>query len=169
MKSILTIFSVLIILNIISAQKGDFTMEVSNDTVLEGNYFILKYRIMNVEGKFEAPDFSDFQIVGGPMSNSMFSMVNGKTSRESSYTYLLKPIGKGTLTIPKARLIIGDESLYTGEIKIVSKENPEGIKIKPELKDEKNPIFIDHDIMNDEMRKRDKNEEIRKKFNIRKL
>jgi hypothetical protein len=155
------------VLNLISAQTGEFTIEVSNDTVLEGNYIIVKYNIKNVEGKFEAPDFDGFEIIGGPMSNSMFSMVNGKTTRESSYTYYLKPIKKGRLTIPEARLLIGDESLFTDSISIVTIENPEGIIIRPERKDDNSSIFIDHN--DDKIIMEKQQEEKRKKFNIRKL
>ena len=153
----------------IFAQEASFTMEVSNDTVLSGNYFIVKYKISNIEGEFTAPDFSDFELTGGPMSNSMFTMVNGKTSRESSYTYYLRPIKNGKSTIGKAKLIIGDEILYTDEIDIMILDNPENIRVQPRLKDDGSTFFIDSGNSMFEAVPEDKEAQKRKKLNIRKL
>ena len=60
MKTVAFIFGFMFIILSGHAQKSEFRIEVSNDTVLEGNYIIVKYTIKNIEGNFVAPDFKDF-------------------------------------------------------------------------------------------------------------
>lgn len=153
----------------ITAQEASFTLEVSNDTVLSGNYFIVKYKISNIKGEYIAPEFSEFEIVGGPMSNSMFSMVNGKTTQESSYTYYLRPIKTGISTLEKAKLIIGEQILYTEETDILTLENPENIIEKPVLKESENEFFFNSEesLYNSFPEKVESDK--KKKLNIRKL
>lgn len=169
MRKIILIIILFFYASGIFAQEASFTMEVSNDTVLIGNYLIVNYKISNIKGDFEAPDFSDFEIAGGPMSNSMYSMVNGKTTHESSYTYYLKPIKTGISILEKARLNIGDQVLYTEKTEILTLENPEGIIEKPKLKDSENDFFFNSEESFYESPKVKKEEEMKKKLNIRKL
>jgi hypothetical protein len=169
MKKIVLLFIFIILTSWIFAQEAAFKMEVSNDTVLMGNYFIVKYKISNIKGNFEAPDFSDFEIVGGPMSNSMYSMVNGKTTHESSYTYYLKPLKTGVSRLEKARLNIGDQVLYTESTNIIALENPEKIIENPKLEDSENDFFFNSEESIYDSSKVKKEDEKKKKLNIRKL
>jgi len=113
------------------SQTQSFKAIVSNDTVLLGNFIIVKFSIKNTKGDFKAPQFNDFDIISGPNSSSMFTMVNGSTTRESSYTYYLLPKMEGELFINPAYLSINDKSLETSIKKIVVLPNPEGKTIEP--------------------------------------
>lgn len=169
MRKIILAFLIIFFAGRFFAQEASFTFEVSNDTVLIGNYFIVKYKISNIEGEFEAPEFSDFELLAGPMSNSMYSMINGNTKTEIAYTYYLKPIKTGMSRIEKAKLNLGSETLFTDETAIMTLENPDNIKVKPQLHDEDKGFFIDsgNSLFEDIPQK--KEEDRRKKLNIRKL
>ncbi len=115
----------------LSAQESKFKIEVSADTLLAGNYFELKFTIEDMDGKFEAPDLSDFDIVGGPNTSSSFSMINGNVSQSSSYSYYLKPRDIGVYTIPPAFVLADSDTLATMPIDIYVIPNPDGIIQQP--------------------------------------
>ncbi|HEB61850.1 MAG TPA: hypothetical protein ENI82_01750 [Bacteroidetes bacterium] len=121
--------------SMIFAQQGEFKVEVSNDTVLAGNYMIIEFDIINTNGDFIAPDFNDFDIVSGPNTSSVFSMINGQTTQKSSYTYYLEPKHEGELYIEPAYLYMEGDTLETGPIKIMVLPNPDGKKIEPKMND----------------------------------
>jgi len=58
-------------LSAVDAQDVKFTVAVSTDSILIGNYFEVTFSIENGDAKnFEAPAFQDFSIVGGPNQSS---------------------------------------------------------------------------------------------------
>ncbi len=135
MKQTMILLMVFLWTAMVSAQEEKFEVEVSNDTVLAGNYLIVQYDIINTNGDFIAPQFNDFNIISGPNTSSMFSMVNGQTTQKSSYTYYLEPNHEGTLYIEPAYLYREQDTLETAPLEIIVLPNPEGKKIIPELKD----------------------------------
>lgn len=67
---------------------------------------------MNKDGdNFNPPDFSGFQVVGGPNTSVSNSWFNGKRSYKKTYSYFLAPKQKGTFTIKQATIEI-DEEIY---------------------------------------------------------
>ena len=151
------------------AQDLSFTMEISNDTVPEGNHFIVRYKLVNLKGEFTPPDFTDFQLIGGPMYQSMVSIVNGKTIQEYSYTYYLRPLKTGKLKLGKAKLDTDDDVKYTSESYIVSVENPDNIVISPTLRDDDNRFLFGFDEPLYRQPGNRKEEEKKTKMNIRRL
>jgi hypothetical protein len=114
------------------AQTPKFTVSVSSDTVLLGNYFELKYTIENASASgFEAPDLYQFNIVSGPNTSSSFSIVNGEMSQSASYSYYLQPAEIGVYTIKPAYLTSQDVALEAPPIDIIVVPNPEGIIQRP--------------------------------------
>ena len=125
------LYAVILCATAISAQESKFKIEVSADTLLAGNYFELKFTIEDMDGKFEAPDLSEFDIVGGPNTSSSFSMINGNVSQSSSYSYYLKPRDIGVYTIPPAFVLTESDTLATMPIHIYVAPNPDGIIQQP--------------------------------------
>jgi len=138
MKRILFALAMLLSLSSAFSQKQSFTLEVSSDTVLMDNYIIAKFSIINTDGDFEAPEFRDWDIVSGPNTSSMFSMVNGKTTKQSSYTYYLKPKKEGELLIEPAYLLSDTDTLETMPHSILSLPNPDGKIIEPKVQSNNN-------------------------------
>ena len=136
---VLIIFSVLF--TNLTAQEKSLTLELSNDTILLGNYTIAKFILSNTDGDFEAPEFNEFDIMSGPNTMSSFSMINGKSTQESSYTYYLKPQNEGEIFIAPAYLYTEDETLETLTTKVIVLPNPEGKVIEPKQKSQEQLNF----------------------------
>ena len=101
-------------------------MEISSDSVRLGNFISLKYSIENVRGKFIEPDFEGFQVISGPTMSSQYSLINGKETIRSSYSYHLLPLEEGEFMINSAILKTqeGEISLEPVIIKVLP--NPDG-------------------------------------------
>ena len=131
MKNLLFALGVLLSINTAFSQKEAFSVDISSDTVLMDNYIIAKFSIINTDGDFDAPAFKDWEIVSGPNTSSMFSMVNGKTTKQSNYTYYLKPKREGELIIEPAYLIRDTTTLETVPYTILALPNPDGKIVEP--------------------------------------
>jgi hypothetical protein len=76
--------------------------------------------IMNVDGdNFEQPAFEGFKIVAGPSQQISQSWVNGRSSFQKIYSYILQPNQKGTVTIRQAAIEFNGQVYKTSPIKIV--------------------------------------------------
>ncbi|HJY14169.1 MAG TPA: BatD family protein, partial [Flavobacterium sp.] len=76
--------------------------------------------IMNVDGdNFEQPSFDGFRIVAGPSQQISQSWVNGRSSFQKIYSYILQPAQKGTLTIKQAAIEFNGQKYKTTPQKIV--------------------------------------------------
>ncbi len=112
-------------------QAQSFATEVSTDTVLIGNYVEVKFVLVNIDGKFEAPSFDGMQIVGGPNHASSMSSINGDVRKQSSYSYFVEPLEEGEFFIDPVFIEAEDRTWESDPIKIVVLPNPEGIIQKP--------------------------------------
>lgn len=131
MNRIIVLLFFSIIFTNLNAQEKSFTIELSNDTVLIGNSTIVKFILHNTNGDFEAPEFKDFDILSGPNTMSSYTIINGKSTQESSYTYYLRPQKEGELFIDPAYLYSESDTLETFPTKIIVSPNPEGKVIEP--------------------------------------
>lgn len=131
MKRIFVLIVLIVAYVNLSAQDKSFALEISNDTVLLGNYTIAKFILSNINGDFEAPEFKEFDIVSGPNTMSSFKMINGTSTQESSYTYYLKPQNEGEIFIDPAYLYTENDTLETTPTKVIVFPNPEGKVIEP--------------------------------------
>jgi len=76
--------------------------------------------IMNVDGdNFEQPNFDGFKIVAGPSQQISQSWVNGRSSFQKIYSYILQPDRKGNVTIRQAAIEFNGQIYKTSPIKIV--------------------------------------------------
>ncbi|MBS7256251.1 BatD family protein [Flavobacterium branchiicola] len=76
--------------------------------------------IMNVDGdNFEQPSFDGFKIVAGPSQQISQSWVNGRSSFQKIYSYILQPNQKGSVNIKQAAIEFNGQIYKTAPIKIV--------------------------------------------------
>ena len=76
---------------------------------------------MNADGdNFVPPNFEScgFKVVGGPSQSVSQSWINGKSSFNKSYIYILLPTQKGALTLKQASIEINGQVYKTSPIKI---------------------------------------------------
>lgn len=132
MKAVLT--AALLFMGFASMQGQDvkFSVEVSNDTLLVGNYLELKYTIENgAANGFEPPKLNMHDVVGGPNTSTSMSIINGEMTQSASFAYYIKPDDIGAYTIPPAYLKDGENTFETPPIEIIVLPNPEGIVQRP--------------------------------------
>ena len=136
MKRFLILSGFLLILGGASAQdEAKFSVNVSGDSILFGNYFQVKFTLENAEGSnFEAPVFEGFNIVSGPNFSSNISIINGDVSRSVSYTYYLEPKDVGNFFLQPAAIQVGEQILETHPLEVMVVPNPDGIIQRPEEK-----------------------------------
>ena len=115
-----------------------FTVEVSTDSILMGNYFEVKFMLENANGQnFEAPDFDEhFNVVSGPNFSTSMSMLNGDITQSMTITYYLEPKDVGAWYILPASVEAGDKILETAPLEVLVVPNPDGIKQSPPRKRE---------------------------------
>ena len=134
MRSIflLTIF-LLTAFCVASAQENArFKVEISNDSILLGNYFEVRFNLENAEGKnFEAPPLDEFQVISGPNYSSSYSMINGQVSQAVTYSYHLAPKDIGNFYLQPATIQVGDKVLETEVLEILAAPNPDGFIQRP--------------------------------------
>jgi hypothetical protein len=115
----LFILSLLLLTNFAASQEsGRFYVELSQSELTLGEHFQISFHIENLDGRFEAPDFREFDILSGPNTSVSMSILNGKMSRNSVYTYILRPRQSGDIYIEAAGLYGEDLNLETEVIKI---------------------------------------------------
>lgn len=87
-----------------------------------GEQFNITFTLSEKASHFEWTPGDNFQLVWGPQTGSSTSitMVNGKTTRNSqyTYTYVLMPKVKGTFSLPAAHATVGGNDLYSSSPKI---------------------------------------------------
>lgn len=130
MKSLLILIS-LFIGSVSNAQDQVSSWEatVSTDSLLLGNHLKITFTLKNTAGgKFVAPNFNGFNIIGGPNQNTSMSFINGKMSQESSYSYILEPVEEGTYFVEPASIEINGEVVETSPIEVIVFPNPDGIR-----------------------------------------
>ncbi|MFC5047634.1 BatD family protein [Aquimarina hainanensis] len=74
---------------------------------------------MNQDGdNFTPPNFSGFQVIGGPNQSISNTWVNGKRSYSKSFSYYLSPTRRGKFTIKQATIEINGETYKTLPVKV---------------------------------------------------
>lgn len=104
---------------VILGQSSRFYMESDRSKVQEGETIVITAVMENINSDaIEMPDFTPFQIVGGPSKASSISFVNGKKSSSVSYQYILLATQKGKFKLNPASAHIGSKKIYTNDLNI---------------------------------------------------
>jgi hypothetical protein len=95
-----------------------FEARVSKNTLGLNERFRIDF-MMNVDGdNFEEPAFEGFRVVAGPSQQISQSWVNGRSSFQKIYSYILQPIQKGNFVIKQASIEYNGQAYKTPPIKI---------------------------------------------------
>lgn len=118
MKKTLSILPILLLwTTLLFAQK--FTASVAKSTFGVGEQLEVDFSI-NADGtNFTAPDFgNNFQVLSGPNMSTSMESINGATSVNVTYSYILAPVKEGTFTISAAAIVVNGHTLLTNQLKI---------------------------------------------------
>lgn len=75
--------------------------------------------VMNADGdNFKQPTFEGFQVITGPIQQVSQSWINGKSSFNKSYSYILLPTREGKISIKQASIEIEGEIYKTSPVEI---------------------------------------------------
>lgn len=136
-----------------SQKKTNFTIEVSNDSILLGNYIEVKFMIENTSViNFEPPSFEGFDIVSGPNQSSSMMISNGIVKQSITYSYYVEPLDIGNYFIDPAYVETEDGPLESIPLEVLVVDNPEGIIQKPQQKNDLfggDNFFGGNDLFND--------------------
>jgi hypothetical protein len=97
-----------------------FEAKVSKNTLGINERLRIEFNL-NADGdNFVAPNLeaSGFRVIGGPSQSVSQSWINGKSSFNKSYIYILLPTQKGQLTIKQAAIEINGQIYKTSPVKI---------------------------------------------------
>ena len=117
---LMTVFS-------LSAQDEVSFKVICKKQVVVGEQFQVSYEL-NGDGKnFEAPNFNNFEILGGPFSSSSSSVqiINGSVTKTNTHTYsfYLRAIKEGTYTIPAATITVNKQKVKSTTTEVVVKKD----------------------------------------------
>lgn len=92
--------------------------------VAVGEQFQVSYELTGDGKNFEAPNFNNFELVGGPFSSSSSSVqiVNGSVTKTNTHTFsfYLRAIKEGKYTIPAATITVNKQKIKsnTAEVEV---------------------------------------------------
>lgn len=96
---------------------------ISKDAVMINEPFILEFEVNQNFDDFKLPEFENFKLISGPNTSMQqnISMVNGEMTKKISvkYSYFVKAIKAGNLTLKAAEVKIGDEYFYSNPLDII--------------------------------------------------
>ncbi len=126
----------------------NFTSYTDKSKVGLYEQFSLIYSVNEDIDKFTPPNLNDFIIISGPSSSSSTTIINGKISKESTYTYYLRPKKIGVFLIDKAYIKINDKIYSSKTLSIQVLKSPVNQNtLSPESKAKKN-VFLKLNISN---------------------
>jgi len=124
LKTYIILGILLLSFGLIDAQNIKFTVQAPT-MVEEGSQFQITYRVNADVDAFHGPEFTDFQLLGGPSTGSSYStqIINGRASQsiEKTYSYYVRATKTGTFMVPQAGITV-DGKKYTSSqwsIKVV--------------------------------------------------
>ncbi len=95
-----------------------FTATVSQSTVGTGEPFEVTFSVnANIE-RFNPPDLSAFQVLGGPNQSSSMTSINGNMSTSMSLSYDLLAAKEGEYTIGPATITVNGKTYRSAPIKV---------------------------------------------------
>lgn len=117
-KHIVGIF-VLLIIAVSSYAQVEFTATSSHSAVKTGDRFQVQFTANAQMQNFKAPNLgSSFRVLSGPNQSTQMSWVNGKSSHQISYSYILMAVKEGDFTIGAASATIEGDQYKTEPFKV---------------------------------------------------
>jgi len=129
MKRGISILLLLFACIIIHAQEVRFEASVDAKKIIQNSTVNVTFTIYNAKDQgFTPPSFDGFEVVGGPNQSTQMSFVNGRSTQQKGYGYVLMATKPGKYTIGSASIRANNKSLKTKPITIeVVKADPKAM------------------------------------------
>ena len=142
-------FLVLILKSFVIHAQTSFTASVNKNKVGVNEQFSLTFTVNDSGDRFEAPIFSDFTVLSGPSTSSSTTIINGKVSKENSYTYYLRAKKLGLFTIGSASIRVNGKQYRSSTTSIqVLKSSPKNSTNNTPLAKAKENVFLELELSN---------------------
>ena len=143
------LFLVFVLQSFVLVAQTSFTASVNKNKVGVNEQFSLTFTINDNGDRFTAPNLSNFSVLAGPSTSSSTTIINGKVSRENSYTYYLRAKKTGIYTIGSAYITVKGKEYRSTSISIqVLKSAPNTTSNhSPEAKAKEN-VFLELELSN---------------------
>ena len=126
-----------------------FSASVNKNKIGLNEQFTLTFTLDESGDRFVAPNLSNFSVLAGPSTSSSTSIINGKVSKETSYTYRLRSKKVGAFTIYPAKIRVKGKELKSNTLSIqVLKSSPKATSnTSPEAIAKRN-VFVQLELSN---------------------
>ena len=126
-----------------------FSASVDKNKIGLNEQFTLTYTLDDSGDRFIAPNLSNFSVLAGPSTSSSTSIINGRVSKETSYTYRLRSKKVGAFTIYPAKIRVKGKELKSNTLSIqVLKSSPKASSnTSPEAIAKRN-VFVQLELSN---------------------
>ena len=137
-----------------NAQQVRFFSEIDAKQIPVGGTFNIKFVIENMDGEnFTPPSFAPFKVISGPSQSFRSSFVNGKSSKSTSYSYMLQATKTGQFTIPAGTLLLKGKATKSNTVtievlrsdQVVKTQGQPEIMIKAEV--DSNQVYIGQQVV----------------------
>jgi hypothetical protein len=126
-----------------------FTATTNKNKVGLNEQFSLTFSLNESGDRFVAPNLSNFTVLAGPSSSSSTSMINGRISKETSYSYRLRAKKKGVFTIYPAKIRVKGKELKSNSLSVqVLKSTPKSNSNNSPEAIAKSNVFIELQLSN---------------------
>lgn len=95
-----------------------FEAEVSKEKLGLNERVRVEFKLNKEGDDFKPPSFKGFRVVGGPNQFVSNRYINGKRTFSRSFSFVLSPLEKGTLTIGQAEIEVDGEKYKTSPIQV---------------------------------------------------
>ena len=111
-----------------------FKAEANARKIIVGSTFTYSVTLEEIDSRtFRGPDFTGFEVVGGPSTSMSSTTINGVTSSEFKFVYTLQPKAAGEYVIPAATAMFNNKKIRSNLVKIVVLKAKNGAKSQKEL------------------------------------
>lgn len=113
----------LIVLTVISVHAfadGNVSFTASApDAVVIGDQFRLSYTVNTAKVRdFRVPSIKDFDVLMGPSRSQQMQIINGNSSSNITFTYILMATEEGNYSIPGATIVADGKQMVSNSVKI---------------------------------------------------
>lgn len=112
-----------------------FSIRVSAAEIFKNDVLQVEYIIRNAStiDNFAPPVFKGWELHSGPMISQETSVINGRSEKQNSYTYMVAPRKPGTLSLPGTTVIADNKHLSCNSVSItvLDRNNPSPIGPPP--------------------------------------
>jgi len=99
-----------------------------------GNSVRYTVTLENIDSRtYRPPSFKGFNIVSGPSTSMSSTTINGVTSSEFKYIYILEPKEVGEYVIPSATAMYNNKPVKSNMVKVIVKKGKGGAKNQKDL------------------------------------